>query len=672
MLTSRKTLWGICLSLCLVPIGWTCGFQGQATDALGASPEGLLGYPGFSFAGHLDEMASRLSMPKKGGGGDKHWERTAEKDCTDLEQSLRAKGVDGDAAEAILTQYKESRDALARFVASREGYGFRVKQPVSISDLEKLSIPQDIPEEFRLYLRGAIAYHRGSIEEASTFWNKLLSLPSDQRHYRTVWAAFMLARIHEDDSPMEALRRYSEIPILVEEGFQDSLELSLHALGRQARVKMKLGRHDEALKHYLTQYAAGVEGSYQSLTFAATIASASSGSLATIAKDPLVREMMTSFLLGWKWEDTSKLETWVVLLHTEGIEHVAFADQLAWMAYATGHFDLAEKWLGVSPTDSPYMIWLKGMFELREGLVDEALETLLQAQSCFEKTNLADSAHGASAGYVPSWFESARRLQSGISLLYMQRQQYEEALTFMMKSRKWHDAAYVAEKILTPDEVEAYLKKLDDVFNESETDRTVDESSRNEQRRLVESLRYLVARRLARLGRWKHATEYYPEKFKPKFGTYIESIRNGNNKSLPPDERAEFLWTAAQIARYDGMELLGTELEPDWKSLSGSFELVRWNNPYTEEENRRYLAHQVTPFQRYHYRYTAADHAWAAAKLMPDESDQTALVLCKAGTWLKNRDPLAADRFYKALVKRCGTTELGKEAKERKWFPNVE
>ena len=36
---------------------------------------------------------------------------------------------------------------------------------------------------------------------------------------------------------------------------------------------------------------------------------------------------------------------------------------------------------------------------------------------------------------------------------------------------------------------------------------------------------------------------------------------------------------------------------------------------------------------------------------MPNNSDETARVLCTAGAWLKMRDPETADIFYKALVK---------------------
>ncbi len=75
------------------------------------------------------------------------------------------------------------------------------------------------------------------------------------------------------------------------------------------------------------------------------------------------------------------------------------------------------------------------------------------------------------------------------------------------------------------------------------------------------------------------------------------------------------------------------------------------------------------PENHWHYRYLAADLAWEAALLMPDEQEETAQVLCVAGSWLKGRDPLSADRFYQAIERRCAHTSLGREAVRRHSFP---
>jgi hypothetical protein len=108
------------------------------------------------------------------------------------------------------------------------------------------------------------------------------------------------------------------------------------------------------------------------------------------------------------------------------------------------------------------------------------------------------------------------------------------------------------------------------------------------------------------------------------------------------------------MMRTNGMELVGTELQPDWFVEGGNYgEGVTWQDRATNstdehiniasaDEISRAAAHGVEPEELWHYRslskrmiYQAADIAWAAAKSMTDNSDDTARFLCIAGTWLK-------------------------------------
>jgi hypothetical protein len=47
-------------------------------------------------------------------------------------------------------------------------------------------------------------------------------------------------------------------------------------------------------------------------------------------------------------------------------------------------------------------------------------------------------------------------------------------------------------------------------------------------------------------------------------------------------------------------------------------------------------------------------------------------MLCVAGSWLKHRDPKGADKFYKALVRRCRRTALGTAADLNRWCPELD
>ena len=128
---------------------------------------------------------------------------------------------------------------------------------------------------------------------------------------------------------------------------------------------------------------------------------------------------------------------------------------------------------------------------------------------------------------------------------------------------------------------------------------------------------------------------------------------------------------------------MGTEAAPDWHLYDGNFEgtlTVEWRTNHDDavataassDELKRNTESTAEPDKRFHYRYQAAELAWEAAKLLPNNSDETARILCTAGSWLKYRDPDAADRFYKALVRRCRKTEIGTKADELRWFPDLD
>ena len=205
-------------------------------------------------------------------------------------------------------------------------------------------------------------------------------------------------------------------------------------------------------------------------------------------------------------------------------------------------------------------------------------------------------------------------------------------------------------------------------------------------------IRWLLARRLTRLGQFAEARRYFPLKYRETLDRYADTLKRADNKKAKTEERAKALFDAAIIARRQGMELMGTEVEPDETLYDGAFpaadvreerlkgeytkheynpssvETKKVVVPVTEMEHKRLVSNKVEPEKRFHYRYTAADLAWRAAKLLPDNSELTADVLNTAGGWLKDRDDQAADRFLQAIERRCPNTEIGKEVLKKHWF----
>lgn len=81
------------------------------------------------------------------------------------------------------------------------------------------------------------------------------------------------------------------------------------------------------------------------------------------------------------------------------------------------------------------------------------------------------------------------------------------------------------------------------------------------------------------------------------------------------------------------------------------------------------LNNRTKPTERFHYKLHAADLVWQASLLMPDDHEALDEILCIAGSWIRYKQPQEADRFFKALVRRCRNTDLGTETNALKWFP---
>jgi len=361
------------------------------------------------------------------------------------------------------------------------------------------------------------------------------------------------------------------------------------------------------------------------------------------------------------------------------------AERLAWWAYRNGDWQQAEEWLASAPDDAPLAQWLRAKLLLRKGEVDAALPLIASAADHFPPwqelriTRDIDLEDAIFDGY---------RARAEIGSLELARGEYIAALDALLSAvapnewqeggelqvryaRHWLDAAYVAEQVLSVDELRAFVERR---WPTQEI-----ESSAEPRAHPGPDMRYLLARRLAREGRLHEAAPYFPESFEPEFQEYATAMGVANDPVAAPSARAAALWNAAQLARQRGLELLGTETDPDWAALGGNFDLgvnaeqrpkEGLSRPATDEMTRA-RSQRPAPDRRFHYRWVAADLAWKAALLMPDQSPETARILAVGGSWIKTLDPRGADRFYKALVRRCGNTELGKKASKIGWFPEV-
>lgn len=593
---------------------------------------------------------------------------------------------EADELRLALSQRGESGVRVEQIVAAYQNYRTQQRKWTEDNSAAKpAKIPAGLPPEFAHYLAGAAAWYEDDLAGAGAEWRAVLALPEGERHYRSTWAAYMLGRSVEGDfPPEEAQRWFVELRRLAHSGFADSINLVGASYGVEAHWALALQDYARAISLYLDQYATGDESAYASLrVVAAAAAKSDEKQKCEIAREPRARRVLTAWFLARfvssydAAPDAAPLRAWTAALAREKVQDVAHADRLAWLAYEAGDFDLARTWAGLALNTSPETHWVRAKLALHDNRLCEGARELGGA---------------AAAPELAAIYRSTVLGELGRVELALDRR--EAALTAWLDGAHWEDAAYVAERLLTIDELKIFqsrycpaMRPLYEPYN-GEIIRPETVNSNQAARRgfredpqgsLQTELAELLARRLVRAGRVQEAKVYFCGKNRAILTAYVKDVQAGFNLTLSPKKRARAFWRAAQLVRAEGMALMGAELEPDFAIWDGSFSGYGAGSERLKQAGDRFaptsqeierLGSIAVPAKRFSYRYRAADLAWWAAALLPNDNDETAAILNTAGGWLKSRDPVEANRFYQALVIRCGRTELGKASAELHWFPS--
>lgn len=592
--------------------------------------------------------------------------------AADIADAARALDIPESDSSPVLQQLRDMRSSLdecddAKFM---EGGVNAVWVPSALQApvCDPRPVPAGLPVEIADYLRGAYAYRRGKIRKARTYWNALLARPEAARRERSTWAAFMLGRSYVDEQPRRAVAWLRYTRRLAARGFADRLNLAAESVGWEARANLRLGRIASAIDTYLAQDAGGDPAGFASLKIVARRVFAvrpvdgypntnptkyDDTALRAAARNPDARRVLTAYLIATTspefgrrvGEETAAV--WLEAVEASGARVVDDADRLAWAAYQTGRMDLAERWVAVAPAESPIARWIDAKLLLRAGRIEAARERFAAAAAMFapdERWNRWADWEGLTS--------PAERAAAELGVVLLAKGDYTSAIdAFLIGSAV--DANWTAERVLTIDELKAYI---DDEARWPET--------RSDQRA---QLRATLARRLARAGRWKDALVYFPADVRPRAAEYSEAITLGRSRGEPARRRGRALWHAARVFREHGSFLTGS-FAGGSRSIADGRSRARLVAAGADERER--VGRHGVAWKRYNDRYAAADLAWEAAALIPDHSEEQAAILCHAGSWLKFVEPKAADRFYKALVRRCGRTRLGREAAARRWFPD--
>ena len=654
--------------------------------------------------------------------------QAAAAELTDLAAALKKAKVPDDEVERIRSAHQAAREQLSKFVADIEAWnssrewvfdekGRHLGKPqLPQPRFPDIEVTAGLPGEFADYLEGALAWHNPAVVGkgmACGAWERLLDRPPQERRFKSTWAAYMLGKASEKDEPDKAVQYFKQVRDLARHGFADSVGLAAASLGLEARVYLQQKKYDRAIEMYLEQLSTGDPTAGPSLICTAgEVLTKGPDVLRPLAVNPRTQRVLTAFVISRRCQYWLESETdepngssrpglkadvgraWLEAVEAAGVKDVESAAKLALAAYQNNDMPLAWRWIKRAP-NSPVAQWLQAKLLLHDGKTTQAAELLASVARAFPieppSTNRIASAQFKdllsieATGNNPPQMSAERQVLGELGVLRLARREYAQALDALLNAGFWMDAAYVAERVLTADELKTYVDRY---WPPVPPEQVAEENEKYGQSeispaRLRPQIRYLLARRLMRLLRADEAREYYPPEWTPQYLALVQALRTGWDESLAADQRAKALFQAAIIARTKGMELIGTEVEPDWHVHGGNFEGVvtasaRATNEAakvlvaSEDELQRAARHNTDPEARFHYRYQAASLAWEAAKLMPDNSEETARVLCIAGGWLKNRDPQTADIFYKALVRRNRKTAIGMEADRIRWFPQLD
>ncbi len=702
-------------------------------------------------------------------GYDSEEERPASQLAVEMEEFgeiLDRRSLPKNARDALLDQYKTYRAAVeTRDPSSHNGaedattsfyaQASKTRDATAAAPARRPMVPVPLaavlPGEWVDYLQGADCFHDGDLDGARQAWERLLARPQPERTDRSTWAAFMLARMREGGaSPAENVARYQRVRELRAAGCRDGLNLAAASLGWEARLALDGNDLPTAARLYYLQARTGtLDGdSLEVVARAALGKKKGDPVLLASARDPFLRRVVTLYLAcSREFADPAEeppeapppspaqtpavpdqtapdataeptreesARDWLAALKAAGVDNIHEAVTIAWAAYQQGDYAPAAEWLKLAPADEPLALWLRAKLALRAGKADEAARDFAGAVHAFPADPATDNEVDAD-----TWRASngrrfrPRQFQMDLGIVQLSRGDFTQAFASLLRSGFWTDAAYVAEQVLTVEELRRYVQDnfptAPAVRKPEANDAREDEDFGSEQDKaraalsngtnarfsadpVAFSLRYLLARRLARVGRYVEARGYYPAVLLPRFDEYVAARKLGETSTVPKPKRADAFWRAARIERWLGMELFGTEADPDWFVEGGSFQMEDYRParlelpanpppqpspppyvpPVGTEERRRLAKVETQPFTRYHYRDNAADLAWKAAALMPDGQENTATVLATGGRWLESVGATkAADRFYLAVLRRCGRTDLGREADKSGRLPDV-
>ena len=549
----------------------------------------------------------------------------------------------------------------------------------------------ELASEFADYHRGALAFHREGGEAAVPIWKALLERPAAERHYRTIWALYMLGRqAIEDKNWDEAHAWFAKTREAARAGFADSVGLVAGACGWDAYAHLQEEHYPEAAKLYFTQLAGGDISAVNSLHVVMEEVFKAGVDFAPLVRDPMFQRLgIAGAVCGVSpfsdsqsgdQKDADMTARWLHALEAARVKNVPDADRVAWMAYVRGDYARAQRWLARADANAPFALWLRAKFALREGKVDAAVNLLAAAVA-----KLPVETEIQAYNVEPSSLPPRDCAHGDLGLLRLSRSEFLAAFRLFLEGGLYSDAFYVADGVLTLEELKTFLEREGSKLPKPPAEGQPDERAwhfyyYNDPER---TLRRILGSRLVRLGRYAEARPWFDKETLVFFDEFIAQLERAKKKDASKDEQRDAYWKAAKIMAQHGDQLADyfdpvsmAERTSGRQVDTGSYPefFIKYGKtghfvpPLAKPEQQRLKANAKPELRRHYSNYLAADLGMRSAALMPDNEDATALRLNTIGLWVKEGDDAPADRIYQAIERRCARTDLGKAAIKRHWF----
>jgi hypothetical protein len=584
------------------------------------------------------------------------WDETAE-----LRAKAEAEGLSEGAAAAIATM-RASESAEAALAAA-----------------------SGVPRDVALYTAGAVAWNNDDVPGALRYFNAVDALPDGERRHRGAWASFMAGRaaalMGDSDAAIAAFERTRA---QVRAGAADPLGLAVASLGEQARVLRASGDVAGAIRLYAEQAAYGSTSGRNSLLFVARSAVNDPAQVDALLTDETGTRLLLAYLYARANEliaqdpedeypsfdapaDGARLQA--LLDRFSNTNDVPDADRLAAIAYRAGRFEQAGRL--AAPAQTPLAAWVRAKLALRAGQLDAAAKAYAEAATGFPADESWGRVRLEGEDYGSEDLKPRCRVQGEAGTLALSRGDYLQALELLYAAAElyWTDAAYVAERVVGTDELKAFVDRVAGSAPAPSTISSGEDGDYTPPNPAAE-LRWLLARRLLREGRFDESLAYFDQPdVRAAAERYVAARKSTTAWTRVGQARAWF--EAAEVARWHGMEIMGFEGDPDYFIWGGSYDLnspITWDEnynpvhnarsdlkvegPWTSDGERvRVAASRAQPLQRFHYRMVAAGHAGKAADMLPPRSQAFAAVLCEATHWLIDREPEHAQSIYKRYLR---------------------